>query len=81
LEAAQRAGKRSRRPSLKGGQKKDTRTRDESPAKRTAVTAPAWLRPARPTWTCKPACRLLPFCGGDVEHERDAEQWQVDSVR
>jgi transposase len=79
LEAAQRAGKRQSAPFSKGAAKDEPgqpgRKRGEAHGRhghRMAPTSPPDLELDAGLLPC------CPFCGGDVEHERDAEQWQVD---
>jgi transposase len=79
LEESRRAGKRQASPFSKGepkpGPKRPGRKSGEAHGRHGHRMAPAG--PAdRELDAPLPAC--CPDCGGEVEHERDAEQWQVD---
>jgi transposase len=79
LEESRRAGKRQASPFSKGEPKPDPkrpgRKSGEAHGRHGHRMAPAG--PAdRELDAPLPAC--CPDCGGEVEHERDAEQWQVD---
>jgi transposase len=79
LEESRRAGKRQASPFSKGEPKPDPkrpgRKSGEAHGRHGHRMAPAG--PAdRELDAPLPAC--CPDCGGEVEHKRDAEQWQVD---
>ena len=79
LEESQRAGKRQASPFSKGEPKEDPRRlgrkSGDAHGRHGHRMAPAGP-PDRDLDAALPGC--CPDCGGEVEHERDAEQWQVD---
>ena len=79
LEESHRAGKRQASPFSKGEPKPDPkrpgRKAGDAHGRHGHRMAP--VGPAdRELDAALPAC--CPDCGGEIEHERDAEQWQVD---
>jgi len=79
LEEFHRAGKRQASPFSKGEPKPDPkrpgRKSGDAHGRHGHRMAPAGP-PDRELDASLPSC--CPDCGGEVEHERDAEQWQVD---
>ncbi len=79
LEESHRAGKRQASPFSKGEPKPDPkrpgRKSGDAHGRHGHRMAPAGP-PDRELDASLPSC--CPDCGGEVEHERDAEQWQVD---
>ena len=79
LEEFHRAGKHQGSPFSKGEPKQTRSAQAASLATHTAATATGWHRPARRTGNSTLPCRAAaPTAGANLEHERDAEQWQVD---
>lgn len=79
LEESHRAGKRQASPFSEGEPKPDPkrpgRKSGDAHGRHGHRMAPAGP-PDRELDACLPAC--CPDCGGELEHERDAEQYQVD---
>ena len=79
LAEARRSGKRQAAPFSKGGPKDEPgrpgRKAGEAHGRHGHRMAPTSPPDLELDAGLPPCC---PFCGGDVEHERDAEQWQVD---
>ena len=79
LEESRRAGKRQASPFSKGEPKEDPkrpgRKSGEAHGRHGHRMAPAGP-PDKELDAALPSC--CPDCGGEIEHERDAEQWQVD---
>jgi hypothetical protein len=79
LEEPHRAGKRQASPFSKGepepGPKRPGRKSGDAHGRHGHRMAPA-EPPDRELGASLPSC--CPDCGGEVEHEKDAEQWQVD---
>jgi transposase len=79
LEEARRAGKRQASPFSKGAPQPDPkrpgRKTGEGHGRHGHRMAPAGP-PDRELGAPLPTC--CPGCGGELDHERDAEQWQVD---
>ncbi|MGH9105112.1 MAG: IS66 family transposase [Acidimicrobiales bacterium] len=79
LEAAQRAGKRQSSPFSKGEPKQDPKTAGRKPGEAHGRHGHRMVPAGKPALDLDaPLPTCCPHCGGEVEHERDAEQWQVD---
>ena len=79
LQESHRAGKRQASPFSKGEPKQDPkrpgRKSGDAHGRHGHRMAPP-SPPERELDAPLPSC--CPDCGGDIEHERDAEQWQLD---